>query len=246
MRDMKTQFFAGFVVAVLALVGVWSYASWGTSGPQDSTSQEGVQKFITEMRAKVVAEIGQPIEGFEPFMFMRVFPGLTAQDFDGVDALIGLYRYQDGEIVYDLNGEQELHSAARAISDEGMEQLFGNILSRITMLEGSDPVEAALGAISAAPGPDPTAASGANAKATMIGVITCLPHKGDGPHTLECAFGLKGDDGYYYGLRDLWEVAPEMTETNVRVRVTGTLTKPIPDEKYDIAGHIDVETITKL
>jgi len=81
---------------------------------------------------------------------------------------------------------------------------------------------------------------------TVSGVITCLPHKGDGPHTMECAFGLKAPDGTFYALQDLWTVAPDMTETEVSVRVTGAVSTPAADEKYDIVGVIKVTKVEKL
>lgn len=36
---------------------------------------------------------------------------------------------------------------------------------------------------------------------TLSGTYTCLPHMNtEGPQTMECAFGIKGDDGYYYAV----------------------------------------------
>lgn len=36
---------------------------------------------------------------------------------------------------------------------------------------------------------------------TLSGTYTCLPHKNtEGPQTMECAFGIKGDDGEYYAV----------------------------------------------
>jgi len=255
MREMKPQFFAGAVVAVLALGGLWTYAFWGgevAPSGNGSLAQETVQEFIDTTRATTVAKVGQPIEGFEPFMFMRAYPGLVAADFAGVDALIGLYRVENGWVVYDLNGEVELHSAARAISDEGMQQLLVNVAARLNYnLSGNDTVADIVRAIEgAADGAvlyDPLQpATGANLKATLTGTITCLPHKGDGPHTMECAFGLKASDGYHYALQNIWEVAPGLTETGVEIEVRGMLTKPEPGEKYDIAGVLDVEFAEKI
>lgn len=254
---MKSQFFAGAGVAVLALVGVWGYAYWGGSILADknepSISQAVVEDFTGVLRTKVIAEIGQPIEGFEPFMFMRVYAGLTAQDFDNVDALIGRYIYKEGQVQYDLNGEQELHSAARAISDEGMLQLLVNVATRLQIdLTKDGTVAQVLAELSVAPGHDPAGgtvpADGeeVGTRTTLVGIITCLPHKGDGPHTMECAFGLKADHGTYYALQNLWEVAPGLTETNVRVQVEGVLSSPATNEKYDIAGVLDVRAARTL
>jgi hypothetical protein len=159
MLGMSKQFWSGFGIAVLALAAISTYAYWGGSIVQDnegSVAQAAVEEFTEAIRSKFVAEQGQPIEGFEPWMFMRVWPGLTAQDFNNVDALIGIYRYQNGEIVYDLNGEVELHSAARAISDEGMAELLFNIANRLNLnLEGDATVRDVLAAIEVSPGPDP-------------------------------------------------------------------------------------------
>ena len=80
---------------------------------------------------------------------------------------------------------------------------------------------------------------------TLSGEITCLPHRGDGPTTLECAFGLRGDDGKYYGLRGIAQERFVSGEIDVgkRVRVSGTLVLPETNERYDIVGRIDVSDI---
>lgn len=90
--------------------------------------------------------------------------------------------------------------------------------------------------------PPPTATPG---PITIIGEITCLPHRGDGPTTLECAFGLAGDDGKNYGLRDIPQERFVSGEINVgkRVRVIGTVRPPEANERYDIAGIIAVTDI---
>lgn len=259
MLSMRGQFFAGIAVAVLALVGLWAYAGWGGSTSQEGVSATVVEEFTAVMRAKVVAEVGQPIEGFEPSMFMQAYPSLKAQDFHTVDALIGLYRYQGGELVYDLNGEQELHSAARAISDAGMQQLLLNVATRLEVdLEEAGALAVIFEALAqpavALPpthdSPPGEPQGGGNGEVgittTLTGTIACLPHKGDGPHTMECAFGLKADNGNYYALKNLWEVAPEITDTNVRVRVVGSLMEVDVNETYDIEGVIGVISAVKI
>jgi hypothetical protein len=35
---------------------------------------------------------------------------------------------------------------------------------------------------------------------TLSGTYTCLPHLGSGPQTMECAFGLRADNGDYYAV----------------------------------------------
>lgn len=239
------------------LIGAGVYvSSQPGSVPNDmegSMSEAAVTEFTEEMRVGTVERVGQPIEGFEPSMFMRAFPGLTANDFDGVDALIGLYRYDDGEVVYDLNGEPELHSAARAISDEGMLTLLINVASRLQYdLSGDDTVADLIAAISVAPGDDPTnnpAAGGGieptlfDTKVTFKGEIVCLPKKGDGPHTMECAYGLKADNGSHYALKNLFnEPGPWEFDVTDRIEVTGMLRVPEANTSYDIVGTIEVES----
>ena len=74
------------------------------------------------------------------------------------------------------------------------------------------------------------------------GVIVCLPHKNtDGPHTLECATGLKTDDGTYYSL------ATKEGDTSLataagsekRVRMHGAF-KESSDTKYQSKSTITV------
>jgi hypothetical protein len=37
---------------------------------------------------------------------------------------------------------------------------------------------------------------------TVTGMPVCLPHKNSGAQTLECAIGVKTDDGFYYSLKN--------------------------------------------
>lgn len=86
---------------------------------------------------------------------------------------------------------------------------------------------------------------------TKTGNITCLKKIGTGPQTMECAIGFKADDGSYYALKNLFEIAGyEMSRTDIRVEVTGTLGQEDltgPDgNRYDIVGVINLTSITEL
>lgn len=83
------------------------------------------------------------------------------------------------------------------------------------------------------------------------GHYTCLPHKNTsgGATTLECALGMKGDDGSFYGLTP---AAPfSSLQAGDRMEVSGTLT-PIAIEQsgawqnYDVAGVIAATSVKKL
>ncbi|TSC69595.1 MAG: hypothetical protein G01um101456_82 [Parcubacteria group bacterium Gr01-1014_56] len=76
----------------------------------------------------------------------------------------------------------------------------------------------------------------------MTGTLVCLPHKGDGPQTMECAYGLQTADGKYYSLLHLWDKAPDLNTTQVKAEIVGVLSAPTATEQYDIAGAIEVSS----
>lgn len=77
------------------------------------------------------------------------------------------------------------------------------------------------------------------------GEIVCLPHKNTkGAQTMECAFGLKDEQGRYYGLH---ETDPEYKNISgapmqIPVTISGVFI-PKEDEKYQSIGVIDLEKI---
>lgn len=88
---------------------------------------------------------------------------------------------------------------------------------------------------------------------TVQGEYVCLPKHSDGPHTLECAFGIKTDDGTYYGLRLLGQSgarpqAPDPLasyKVGERLRVTGTL-HPGNQDPYASTGLIEIASIEPI
>jgi len=105
----------------------------GTSTVNLSTNS--VQEHFNEkLRGGVIDRIGQPIEGFVPFMFMQAFSALVPEDFDGADALLGEYKIVDQGLAFIMNEGGPIHSAAEAISDEGMKTVFANIQRRTNRL----------------------------------------------------------------------------------------------------------------
>ena len=85
---------------------------------------------------------------------------------------------------------------------------------------------------------------------TVSGEMTCLTKTGQGSQTKECAMGIKGTDGRYYGLKNLFKLDPEyrFSVVGLRVEVSGIFSSEEikgPDgNKYDVAGMIDVTSIT--
>jgi hypothetical protein len=87
--------------------------------------------FIYTLEEEVQRKVGQPIEGYEPSMFLEVFPGLVETDFEGVEASIGFYTIVQGRLVHELGTPELVHSAAGAITQRGMETLLHNVASRL-------------------------------------------------------------------------------------------------------------------
>ena len=80
---------------------------------------------------------------------------------------------------------------------------------------------------------------------SMRGEIVCLPHKKQsGPQTMECAYGLKSDQGQYYTLSDKDPQYKNISNTpmNKTVEVTGSISLTV-NSKYDTIGTIFITSI---
>jgi hypothetical protein len=89
---------------------------------------------------------------------------------------------------------------------------------------------------------------------SVNGVWECLPHRGNGPHTMECAFGVAVDNSdahYALDLSAFSAPAPFDMPTGTHVKVEG-VNEPKNDANsgafttYDIDGIIGVTNITKI
>lgn len=102
------------------------------------------------------------------------------------------------------------------------------------------------------PAPAPSAPIEDNIE--LRGTQVCLPHKDQsGPQTMECAIGLRADDGFNYGL-DTSRLQPDAIGEmagGARVRITGHYT-PVEAlsadhyQKYDMRGIVQVDVIERL
>ena len=147
-----------FIVLVVALAS--SYYLYSTNSDDDAQhtsavnlSTIGVQEYFNEkLHGGVIDRIGQPIEGFVPFMIMQAFSGLVLKDFDGADALLGKYKIVDKELAFIMDEGGPIHSAAEAISEEGMKTVFTNVQRRTNVLiTTTDDVDGLLLFLSAPP-----------------------------------------------------------------------------------------------
>ena len=129
-----------FIVLVVAFAGSCDlYSTAPDDDAQDTiainSGTTDVQEYFNEkLREGVIDRIGQPIEGFVPFMFLRAFSGLVPNDFDGADALLGEYKIIKKELTFIVDEGGAIHSAAEAISEEGMKTVFTNIQRRTNVL----------------------------------------------------------------------------------------------------------------
>ncbi len=87
--------------------------------------------FRTTLKNEVVSKQGMPIEGFEPFMFLKVFPGLAETDFEGSEASIGYYTMKDGRLVHKTDNTKLIHSAEKALTDKGLDTVLANVSVRL-------------------------------------------------------------------------------------------------------------------
>lgn len=84
------------------------------------------------------------------------------------------------------------------------------------------------------------------------GEITCLTKKGTGPHTMECAIGLRGEDGNHYGLQNLFDYDSEyyFSTTGIKVEVSGMFFGKNPKgpsaDSYDTVGNIEITSIKEI
>lgn len=90
---------------------------------------------------------------------------------------------------------------------------------------------------------------GRQEQVTVTGEIDCLPKKGSGAQTMECAIGLRGADGQYYALKyqDGCDREPRFCVVGVPFVVSGIFSLGAPaDSTYDIVGSIEVTSIKEV
>jgi hypothetical protein len=93
-----------------------------------------------------------------------------------------------------------------------------------------------------------------NERVVIEGEVVCLPHRDtSGPTTLECAYGLKTDDGKYYGLdaSRLSAALPPEYQVGDRISVEGTLVQQsdMPMNfwnTYNVSGYIAMQDFWKF
>lgn len=89
-------------------------------------------KRATELRDAI------PVEGYEPEMLLDIFPNLSANDFQGVEAYGGQYLVEEGIVIFAESQGGVKTSADRSVSQIGMQTLLVNVLSRTGRIANSE------------------------------------------------------------------------------------------------------------
>lgn len=128
---MKAGVYIVVIVAILIGAGFYLFYDGGDTENREMSLTPQAQYFVETIESGTVERVGQPIEGFEPQMFMLAFPGIVPSDFDGVEAEQGVYQVSNGAIAFVLTDSGPEHSAARAVTPAGMGVLLENIAARL-------------------------------------------------------------------------------------------------------------------
>ena len=236
----KNYLYIGGVVVVLAVIvgGFFLLNNYIYQEKQaDLILSQFVELFQQELVSRGVENVGQPIEGFDAFLLLQAFPGLQEQDFHGVLSFEGKYMYENGQLAYERTAGMPVTSAEQTVSRQGYEILLQNLSQRFGV--NVQDKQAVLDLVDTLEG----------MPITVRGEITCLPKKGSGPQTAECAIGLKGQDGKHYALKNLFEHDPEyrFSTTFLQVEVTGIFTAQEVsgpgNSTYDVIGNISITSI---
>lgn len=125
-------------VLVLAILGI---ALFTIPSPQPVTPTNGngeevevpvlSQYFQERIIALAIADIGQPIEGFDNNLIIMAFPGIIPADFENVEAFEGHYELDGIESVFVRDSEMPMSSAERTISPIGYDTLLKNLSKRL-------------------------------------------------------------------------------------------------------------------
>ena len=140
----------GVVILIILIAGGWYIFSNRPIetiddpllGPSEQEVEPLAVYFGKEMTKPVSPDGPIPIEGYDAGLLLGRYQELIEEDFDGVQALQGVYTMEDGELVFTLEAEAE-HSAARTISPKGYETLLSNLIDRLELsIDSEESVDA--------------------------------------------------------------------------------------------------------
>jgi hypothetical protein len=105
---------------------------WRMSTEDDArVSNDTASAFRTALLSEVTDAGRFGDDAFVPSMFLEVFPGLTATDFEGVESRVGHYTVENGRLIHELDDTRLVHDTATAVADKGFSTLLINVSNRL-------------------------------------------------------------------------------------------------------------------
>jgi hypothetical protein len=116
-------------IIIIASVVAWNYSPFKNTASHKTSADAA--EFTNRIQGYILANIGQPIEGFSAPGYLSSFPELTEADFNNVKTLEGVYVYENGILNFIPKSSRRRSSAEEMITEEGHEMLYKNIRKRI-------------------------------------------------------------------------------------------------------------------
>ena len=124
------------ILILVAFLGAIAYYALSRP-PEERVALTTLDAYFEERLTTLgVEDIGQPIEGFDAHLLTSAFPGILAEDFEGVETLEGYYVVSGSGVSFVRREGAPVTSAERAVSHAGYETLLDNISVRL----GIEPV----------------------------------------------------------------------------------------------------------
>ncbi|MEX0931836.1 MAG: hypothetical protein WDZ88_03750 [Candidatus Paceibacterota bacterium] len=138
-KNQKIFLILGIVLGGI-VAGFYTFNAFIYNAKQaDSDSVDLSPYFEEQIIALGVKDVGQPIEGFDPQLLMAAYPDIIPIDFIDIEAVGGVYRVDDENVVLVPDASRPQTSANGAISSEGYATLLENLSLRLsfpTMTKG--------------------------------------------------------------------------------------------------------------
>ncbi len=112
-------------------------------------SDKIAEKFI---QLTIESQEAIPVEGYDPDLYMGVYPALAKEDFDGTEAIGGKWiigEKRENELIFLRNENEEISTADGTLTNEGIKKFLGNIAKRLNIqIENEDDLELLIDKIS--------------------------------------------------------------------------------------------------
>ncbi len=114
------------IIPILIILGAISGLVYLDNSPSDYSG------LLLEKLTRIgVERVGQPVEGFSAPIYLEAFPGLMAEDFDGVQSVEGIYVYENGILSFSRMEGRPITTAEEMISGLGHKTLLANLSKRL-------------------------------------------------------------------------------------------------------------------